>query len=139
MRVYIPPTEVSIHAPTRGATKMPYGEPKYYTGFQSTLPRGERQSSSVSVIAITAVSIHAPTRGATEGAQDYTAHYLRFNPRSHEGSDQTWSYRQMLLMSFNPRSHEGSDAARSAIAPFIMVFQSTLPRGERLPAAPLLS
>ena len=55
---------ISIHAPTRGATYNKYKlVPK--KGFQSTLPREERQSSFV-------ISIFAGTN---------------FNPRSHERSD----------------------------------------------------
>ena len=55
--------EISIHAPTRGATKIMglFGE---YPLFQSTLPRGERQGGQVN---------------------EYSDH--NFNPRSHEGSD----------------------------------------------------
>ena len=57
-------TLISIHAPTRGATYNKYKlVPK--KGFQSTLPREERQSSFV-------ISIFAGTN---------------FNPRSHERSD----------------------------------------------------
>ena len=98
--------------------------------FQSTLPRGER-----------------PITGGGKHGTYY------FNPRSHEGSD---IYRQVHykgFMYFNPRSHEGSDQCdihnkhgskisihaptrgatlfRIKYTPF-RVFQSTLPRGERL-------
>ena len=80
-------------------------------------------------------------------------HYSsNFNPRSHEGSDQTNRIRDRQSYNFNPRSHEGSDGCRAtrcgsfrisilaptrgatvavqlAVAHF--VFQSSLPRGER--------
>ena len=76
---------VSIHAPTRGATRISEGRGKRGR-FQSTLPRGERppmprakaRSSSfnprshagsdkriIALLIREAVSIHAPTRGAT--------------------------------------------------------------------------
>ena len=76
---------VSIHAPTRGATRneqledyarqfqstLPHGErPCYETiqkqeiAFQSTLPHGERLRTILGTTKMF-VSIHAPTRGAT--------------------------------------------------------------------------
>ena len=55
---------ISIHAPTRGATyiskKVGYG---------------------------IAISIHAPTRGATYRLARHLRYTGNFNPRSHEGSD----------------------------------------------------
>ena len=36
------------------------------------------------------------------------------------------------IVDFNPRSHEGSDSFRSHSASVCRIFQSTLPRGERL-------
>ena len=80
--------------------------------FQSTLPRGERLSELCKNLYAYAISIHAPTRGATaiscknkrkckisihaptRGATYRLARHLRytgnFNPRSHEGSDNTY-------------------------------------------------
>ena len=77
---------ISIHAPTRGATKS-LNELKRQCIFQSTLPRGERRRSSahnwdicnfnprshegsdpcsyIGLISLGVISIHAPTRGAT--------------------------------------------------------------------------
>ena len=99
--------------------------------FQSTLPRRERP------LAVTVSAI-----------------FQHFNPRSREGSDKS---RQLFLIwcgDFNPRSREGSDNSRFFIfsPPFYIsihapakgatmkvhtdddgeVFQSTLPRRERL-------
>ena len=76
---------ISIHAPTRGATASPNNDDGS-NRFQSTLPRGERQSG-------------------TNGG--YKANY--FNPRSHEGSDFDAIIRTGWNGNFNPRSHEGSD------------------------------
>ena len=83
--------------------------------------------------------------------------YIDFNPRSREGSDQAGPRQQIGTYDFNPRSREGSDGgpcqgfpryhhisihapARGATAIqivriYILIFQSTLPRGERLQAA----
>ena len=82
--------------------------------FQSTLPRGERLHYLLSVLFTILVSIHAPTRGAT-----------------------AYSIAQILhLRRFNPRSHEGSDHSSDRIFPCLSMFQSTLPRGERLYCLP---
>ena len=123
--------DISIHAPTRGAT-----------------------IDWVSNPLCNAISIHAPTRGATgrtpspgDGASD-------FNPRSHEGSDRRQpppcggqflfqstlprgerplpvSPKTSSITYFNPRSHEGSDFQCYADNTDCEQFQSTLPRGER--------
>ena len=98
--------------------------------FQSTLPRGERPTTS------------SPSRSP--------AGY--FNPRSHEGSDSLMPKSPKPDGNFNPRSHEGSDqphckidlnasisihaptrgaTARLAVKYLKDLFQSTLPRGER--------
>ena len=79
--------QISIHAPTRGATKqyraktnvnakfqstLPRGERQISTypvlwrqKFQSTLPRGERLPVQINILPALFISIHAPTRGAT--------------------------------------------------------------------------
>ena len=56
---------VSIHAPTQGATSWIFHLGSLLSQFQSTLPRRERQYSSITLTASSAVSIHAPTQGAT--------------------------------------------------------------------------
>ena len=56
--------EISIHAPTRGATLSGSSSP-WSILFQSTLPREERQIKAVEHGFSTHISIHAPTRGAT--------------------------------------------------------------------------
>ena len=121
---------ISIRAPTRGATTFlsPY---PVAMRFQSALPRGERHIS--------------PYKGCCR---------IYFNPRSHEGSDLRLNTERAGFDNFNPRSHEGSDGNRSryynrqyfisiraptrgatgsaAMLRSNPVFQSALPRGERL-------
>ena len=80
--------QISIHAPTRGATNG-----RYIRGF------------------ITPISIHAPTRGATGDRKKDHAQRWNFNPRSHEGSDFSSADCTRAFAYFNPRSHEGSDAS----------------------------
>ena len=43
----------------------------------------------------------------------------------------------MFLRNFNPRSHEGSDCGGNSDGKSTLLFQSSLPRGERLTSAPL--
>ena len=100
---------ISIHAPTRGATKV---------------HPDKRQVRSI--------SIHAPTRGATtiitrsllilvfqstlpQGERPNSRTWFRwftyFNPRSHKGSDFDGNVYLSFSGDFNPRSHKGSDGA----------------------------
>ena len=103
------------------------------------------------------ISIRAPARGATFLEVVFSTSNLDFNPRSHEGSDFSHLHNHLHLWNFNPRSHEGSDICigwyptcgryfnpRShegsdhfSYPPkdINTVFQSALPRGERLAAA----
>ena len=100
---------ISIHAPTRGATKTTLQANLEFIGFQSTLPRGERRVLLRFLLFLVNISIHAPTRGAT----------LMITANLDEIPD------------FNPRSHEGSDYASLSDTASGAKFQSTLPRGER--------
>ena len=56
---------VSIHAPTRGATRKLVKHDDSIKQFQSTHPHGVRPSRPTIVKFPRTVSIHAPTRGAT--------------------------------------------------------------------------
>ena len=124
---------VSIHAPARGATcasctsarPVICFNPRTREGcdqtafvreylvdlFQSTHPRGVRQVGLTSFLIPGRVSIHAPARGATRRAGRRCAPDRCFNPRTREGCD---------LPAVVP-------AAGCA------GFQSTHPRGVRLP------
>ena len=55
-----------------------------------------------------------------------------FNPRSREGSDTKLDHRRWDLSNFNPRSREGSDRIQLIHLYCPLLFQSTLPRRERL-------
>ena len=120
---------ISIHAPTRGATS-PVGA--MFVGNN--------------------ISIHAPTRGAThsKSLNDFKAIFQSTLPR--EERPTTWQL-TLVLYNFNPRSHERSDdifmlydknysisihaPTRGATLVMLIlsrfrIFQSTLPREERL-------
>ena len=100
---------ISIHAPARGATKMPPDLSSQYMAFQSTLPRGERLRAFEDFLCDREISIHAPARGATFS----NAAQLKF---------------QMQFQSTLPR---GERLAGGIVEEHLVVFQSTLPRGER--------
>ena len=87
-----PMTNISIHAPTRGATLYQPGTldgalaisiHAPTRGATMTLPRISKVWNSI--------SIHAPTRGATISARHVGRSSGNFNPRSHEGSDSNFS------------------------------------------------
>ena len=99
---------ISIHAPTRGATKTSYYRNLSYLLFQSTLPREERLI-----------------------LRRFLYQLKNFNPRSHERSDLTSFVKYFSLRNFNPRSHERSDAIPTIPTSKKLLFQSTLPREER--------
>ena len=79
------------------------------SGFQSTLPRGERRYSATHSDTVYVISIHAPARGATLSDRETVTESQHFNPRSREGSDWLLPARANCRTDFNPRSREGSD------------------------------
>ena len=100
------------------------------------------------------ISIHAPAWGATHLLEVQDRWTLDFNPRSRVGSGTPTAVNALLEIHFNPRSRVGSDDKkmtkltdgknfnpRSRVgsdgnacfnAAVSILFQSTLPRGERL-------
>ncbi len=129
---------ISIHAPAKGATYITKDMCAVTKGFQSTLPRRERLANNK----------------INSNAGD-------FNPRSREGSDEKYYYSLPLpgisihapakgatvtsatafvvTVNFNPRSREGSDKLPCIFATCVALFQSTLPRRERLQPRAIIS
>ena len=99
---------ISIHAPTRGATKDKQIQ-ILADLFQSTLPRGERRRC-------------LPQRIPC----------LYFNPRSHEGSDAVFLSDNPVDFRFQSTLPRGERLNRPSGFDKPFAFQSTLPRGERL-------
>ena len=115
-----------------------------------------REGSDLDIKGLTidfGISIHAPAKGATHFARNDDDFNADFNPRSREGSDMLSVIKTYVSLYFNPRSREGSDQtlkcnpfllpisihapAKGATSlfrphPDTAVFQSTLPRRERL-------
>ena len=100
--------------------------------FQSTLPQGERRSGAVLCSANGGISIHAPARGATELGERSPGNGHNFNPRSRKGSDPDTPPPAPNISNFNPRSRKGSDNTLIDGLGLLLLFQSTLPQGERL-------
>ena len=99
---------VSIHAPTWGATRH-----------------------AVYARRVCAVSIHAPTWGATGLPQLMLCCYTCFNPRSHVGSDDRMvNHSGSHSVSIHAPTWGATRRIRPAEIQKLM-FQSTLPRGER--------
>ena len=99
---------ISIHAPTRGATSDCGGIPVGVVISIHAPTRGATTDKGLSTIE-EVISIHAPTRGATYQTRRHRNGFTDFNPRSHEGSDKQSAKTSSRQGNFNPRSHEGSD------------------------------
>ena len=99
--------------------------------FQSTRPRGARQSALGILHRQRVVSIHAPARGATSKARDMCKATLSFNPRAREGRDWYCARYPSCVGCFNPRAREGRDEMTSTDLSKSVLFQSTRPRGAR--------
>ena len=123
-------SRISIHAPTRGATYA-HRQISFGGEFQSTLPRGERP---IVLYLLSLESYFNPRshEGSDNGRFWSRAGSVYFNPRSHEGSDMRSEWMYITCSYFNPRSHEGSDETMRRSYAKDQRFQSTLPRGERL-------
>ena len=103
------PARISIHAPTRGATAVAPLYPQTGGKFQSTLPREERLYHSY---------------GCRVGKD--------FNPRSHERSDRIIGLSRAAIKISIHAPTRGATWYRDALALENEIFQSTLPREERL-------
>ena len=94
---------------SRGGSDFSVTSPLFiYKGFQSTLPRRERLSSSAGSEALSGISIHAPAEGATSSIQFWCQIFL--------------------FQSTLPRRERPN---MDVLIVIDMQFQSTLPRRER--------
>ena len=78
---------VSIHAPTRGATRYVVCDIIRRTRFDPRSHAGSDLTEPPEAERGQWVSIHAPTRGATRFYGHRRGRGARFDPRSHAGSD----------------------------------------------------
>ena len=100
-------TEISIHAPAKGATKQAE-QVRLQEKFQSTLPRRERRFQAVHVVVSFHISIHAPAKGATQIACT-----------------------KMHIVRISIHAPAKGATLKDATCAAVQRFQSTLPRRER--------
>ena len=113
-----------------GSDSAPLHGKQIRSEFQSTLPRGERPSSSASLAYFQVISIHAPTRGAT--VEDCTNHIselisIHAPTRGATKLDNAEAQREKISIHAPTR---GATISWS-LTVTTKRFQSTLPRGER--------
>ena len=98
---------VSIHAPTRGATTFEefLNHPSL---FQSTHPRGVRHNNAPAWELMYLFQSTHP-RGVRLIITTLLLCVRRFNPRTHEGCDRIFRGYKPDGTRFNPRTHEGCD------------------------------
>ena len=140
--------EISIHAPTRGATSQlrctlsgSYFNPRSHERsdrrstclpsegylFQSTLPREERRSFYRQNILFCLFQSTLPREERLLHPKPLTSR-LYFNPRSHERSDLKEEYYiRTKEDDFNPRSHERSDQCFVFAAVFLALISIHAP------------
>ena len=100
---------VSIHAPTRGATQFE-DERANCVKFQSTRPHGARLRVAHHRAVRVLVSIHAPTRGATrERRRKIHRAYVSIHAPT-RGATVHCTCSFPATFCFNPRAHTGRDA-----------------------------
>ena len=101
--------EVSIHAPTRGATIQ-----------------------DNTFISLQLVSIHAPTRGATDSTNEKDKRRRSFNPRTHTGCDVRSGISLPSFVVFQSTHPHGVRLSFNHSFYNLSGFQSTHPHGVRL-------
>ena len=144
---------ISIHAPARGATIVGTSN-TYQFEFQSTLPRGERlailppflpcssnfnprsrEGSDVGLpltLPHATISIHAPARGATTEEYCKLPNKLISIHAPARGATDIFLPCRLLLVLFQSTLPRGERLPISELFTTATSFQSTLPRGERL-------
>ena len=123
-------TLISIHAPTRGATILCNHRGLVF-GFQSTLPREERQCRAKSAEAASKFQSTLPREERRIRFRCCHAHLLHnFNPRSHERSDGLFKVNSVSSTFQSTLPREERQVFRRMLKKIIR-FQSTLPREER--------
>ena len=82
-------TQISIHAPVKGATRPPHQRHSFDADFNPRSREGSDQIGHLLGKLLLPISIHAPVKGATSQADRDIHQGQHFNPRSREGSDLT--------------------------------------------------
>ena len=125
-------SDISIHAPAKGATRELRDADEWEVLFQSTLPRRERLERKLHNKQTDIISIHAPAKGATSRPTSIssTAAFQSTLPRRERPPTQaTPTARHDTFQSTLPRRER--HVVRAVSVKYDSVFQSTLPRRER--------
>ena len=104
---------ISIHAPTRGATRTVPGCFLIALISIHAPTRGATKQHN-RLVELNFISIHAPTRGATKKCHNEAEGVSDFNPRSYKRSDYSPNRKYSNHTNFNPRSYKRSDSVASA-------------------------
>ena len=121
---------VSIHAPTRGATAQVVMIELFIKVSIHAPTRGATCLDNI-LRPPCQVSIHAPTRGATVAIQKAVRNKMFQSTHPH-GVRQKLHVSSHHKTSFNPRTHTGCDERGMAEMLELLKFQSTHPHGVRL-------
>ncbi len=99
--------DISIHAPTRGATHFAIGSFALPVDFNPRSHKGS-DDNDLGGWHKGEISIHAPTRGATLALQ-HPLQMIIFQSTLPQGERQYTPLLSLSIKYFNPRSHKGSD------------------------------
>ena len=99
---------ISIHAPTRGAT-LPFEQSAYILHISIHAPTRGATLNQVHRARTRSISIHAPTRGATSHSELPSSEKFISIHAPTRGATGKIENMEEMKMDFNPRSHEGSD------------------------------
>ena len=99
--------------------------------FQSTLPRGERRYLNPRIVVNGTISIHAPARGATKGVVLMIIKYIiSIHAPARGATTSHVTSRVTECISIHAPARGATKVINTDSA--LVLFQSTLPRGERL-------
>ena len=106
--------------------------------FQSTRPRGARPKAHDRHRRKSIVSIHAPARGATRHIRHYGNGNGSFNPRAREGRDRLTVLRQLRTFPFQSTRPRGARLPYSCVSPTSLCFNPRAREGRDTPIMPAL-
>ena len=112
--------------PAWGATRL-VSQQHCCCAFQSTLPAGERQSSSLLCVVLHYISTHTPRIGSNTWVIPWIQRRLYFNQRSPHGERRCLWAITAQACNFNPRSPHGERLWLLRTNLLSGGFQSTLP------------
>ena len=124
---------VSIHAPTRGATETGTSKVTFEL-FQSTHPHGVRRTRQVHHPYHRCFNPRTHT-GCDSRAPKIAVYCSGFNPRTHTGCDIINSMRATSTIRFNPRTHTGCDIQTDCVRCEFDVSIHAPTRGATIPFA----